>query len=139
MNVFLEDGVVKRVEFSSSPCQNKIGCRGTEKLMEDLKSYFQGYKIDFKDYSVRLEARTNFLQKVLEEARNIPYGETLTYGELASKLDTGPRAIGQAMKGNPVPLIIPCHRVVASNGLGGYSSGVDIKKELLKLESTTLR
>lgn len=134
VNVFLEDGFVTGVEFSGSPCQNNMGSREAEKLREDLRSYFQGYKIDFKDHSVKLNA-SYFVKKVLYEVRNIPYGETVTYGELASRLDSAPRAIGQAMKRNPVPLVIPCHRVVGANGLGGFSSGVDIKKELLKLES----
>lgn len=149
VNVYLDDGVVTGVEFSSSPCgssiwgnsscQDRIVSRKAERLIEDLKSYFQGHKIDFKEYPVKLDTSSNFSQKVLEELRNIPYGETVTYGELASRLNSGPRAIGQAVKRNPVPLIIPCHRVVASNGLGGYSSGVDIKKELLKLESADLQ
>ncbi len=134
VNVFLEDGILDRLEFSSSSCQNRMGSGEAVKLKADLKSYFQGYKIDFKDYFIQLDA-TGFVQKVLEEVRNIPYGETVTYGELAFRMGTAPRAIGQAMKRNPIPLIIPCHRVVGSNGLGGYSSGVDIKKELLKLEA----
>lgn len=139
VNVFLEDGMVTGVEFTTSPCQNRIESREAERLKEDLKSYFQGHKIDFEDYSIRLDTRSSFIQKVLDAVRDIPYRETLTYGELASRLDTGPRAIGQAMKRNSIPIIVPCHRVVASNGLGGYSSGVDIKKELLKLEGAIER
>ncbi|MFO7968107.1 MAG: methylated-DNA--[protein]-cysteine S-methyltransferase [Archaeoglobaceae archaeon] len=135
VNVSIEDGVITGVEFSSSPCQSKVESKEAGKLMEDLSNYFEGYKTDFKGHSVELDT-TDFVERVLDEVRNIPYGETVTYGELASRLETAPRAIGQAMKRNPIPLVIPCHRVVSAKGLGGFSSGVDIKKELLRLESS---
>ncbi|MFP3910088.1 MAG: methylated-DNA--[protein]-cysteine S-methyltransferase [Archaeoglobaceae archaeon] len=134
LSVFLEDEAVSRVEFSSTPHQEHLSSQTAERLKKDVERYLQGYKIDFSDYSLRLSDTTGFLQKVLNKVRRIPYGETVTYGELAKKLNSGPRAIGQAMKRNPIPIIIPCHRVIASNGLGGYSSGVEIKKQLLKLE-----
>ncbi len=78
---------------------------------------------------------SNFTRKVLEKVREIPYGKTISYKDLAEKLNTkGYRAVGLALKKNPIPIIIPCHRVVSKKGLGGYNSGIEIKKELLKLE-----
>jgi methylated-DNA-[protein]-cysteine S-methyltransferase len=64
---------------------------------------------------------TEFQKKVWRALQTIPTGKTLTYGELAKKLQTSPRAIGQACRTNPIPVIIPCHRIVAANHLGGYA------------------
>lgn len=82
---------------------------------------------------------TPFQEKVLQQLQLIPYGETRSYGEIAKILKTSPRAVGNACRNNPLPIIIPCHRVVAANGIGGYdgaSSGklLDIKRHLLMLE-----
>ncbi|MBF0446088.1 MAG: methylated-DNA--[protein]-cysteine S-methyltransferase, partial [Magnetococcales bacterium] len=80
---------------------------------------------------------TKFQQSVWNHLLQIPPGSTETYGTVAKKLKSGPRAIGQAVGANPIPIIIPCHRVVAANGLGGYSGegGIECKKKLLALES----
>ncbi len=64
----------------------------------------------------------------------IPYGETATYGEIAGECGTSPRAVGMAMKRNPTPLIVPCHRVVAKNGPGGFTPDISIKCALLAME-----
>ncbi len=101
-------------------------------LKEDLERYFTGEKVDFSKYRVKI--KSEFVRKVLDRVRKIGYGETVTYGDIAKELRTSPRAVGQALKANPAPVVIPCHRVVSKNGIGGYSQGVDIKLELLKLE-----
>jgi methylated-DNA-[protein]-cysteine S-methyltransferase len=85
-------------------------------------------------------AGTPFRSRVWQALQRIPSGQTLSYGELAKQLHSAPRAIGQACGANPIPLIIPCHRVLARNGLGGFmnSSGGDplsIKRWLLQHES----
>ena len=82
---------------------------------------------------------TPFQEKVLHQLRLIPYGETRTYGEIARTLKTSPRAVGNACRNNPVSIIIPCHRVVAAHGIGGYSGETEgelltIKRRLLQLE-----
>lgn len=78
---------------------------------------------------------TPFQRRVLDYVARIPRGETRTYGEVARALRTGPRAVGQALGANPTPLLIPCHRVVASSGIGGFSGpGIRMKKRLLRLE-----
>jgi methylated-DNA-[protein]-cysteine S-methyltransferase len=71
---------------------------------------------------------------IYRAVRAIPYGETRTYGEIARAAGTGPRVVGNAMARNPVPLIIPCHRVVGARGLGGFTPSLEIKKELLAME-----
>ena len=70
--------------------------------------------------------------------RDVPFGNVITYGELARITGIHPRAVGLAMKLNPFPLIIPCHRVIGRKGIGGYSMGIEIKRELLKHEGIIL-
>jgi methylated-DNA-[protein]-cysteine S-methyltransferase len=86
---------------------------------------------------VDLSAAPPFHAKVLRALARIPYGKTVTYAALAARVGRphGARAVGQAMARNPVPLVIPCHRVVASGGgLGGYGGGLALKRRLLDLE-----
>jgi len=107
---------------------------------DQLEQYFAGTRTAF---DLPLDPPgTDFQRRVWRELAAIPYGETRSYGELASRLDTGPRAIGGACGRNPLPVLIPCHRVLAGNGrLGGYSGidGIDTKIFLLRLEGVTLR
>ena len=106
-------------------------------LMEDLHGYFNGAKTDFSTYQLDLSKLTPFQQSVLGETGSIPYGETVTYAELAGKIGKprAARAVGNALSRNHFPIVVPCHRVVAKNGLGGFSCGIDVKKRLLELES----
>jgi methylated-DNA-[protein]-cysteine S-methyltransferase len=86
-------------------------------------------------------AGTPFQQSVWQAMRRIPYGRTSSYADMARELDSGPRAIGGACGRNPIPIIIPCHRVLASGQrIGGYSSpgGLDTKRFLLRLEGVRL-
>lgn len=78
-----------------------------------------------------------FSRRVWEELSRIPYGESITYKELAAGLGRpgAARAVGQALAKNPVPIIVPCHRVVATHGLGGFGPGLTWKKRLLELEA----
>lgn len=82
---------------------------------------------------------TPFQKRVWQAIANIPCGQTLTYGELASKVGSGPRAVANVCGANQVPLLIPCHRVVAKNGLGGFMQGIEhglkVKQWLLDHES----
>lgn len=81
---------------------------------------------------------THFQMKVWKNIRKIPFGEKMTYGEVAAMIGCpkAARAVGQAMASNPLPLIFPCHRVVAAGGLGGFSGGLELKNYLLKREKT---
>ena len=86
---------------------------------------------------------TPFQDKVLKQLQKIPYGETRTYGEIAKILKTSPRAVGNACRYNPLPIIIPCHRVVAAKGIGGYDGArsgnlLKIKRQLLENEGLYL-
>ena len=99
-----------------------------------ITAYLNG---ELREFSVPLDIRgTPFRQKVLRQVARIPYGETRTYGEVAEAIGRPKafRAVGGANKHNHLPMIIPCHRVVAARGIGGYAGGLKMKQELLKLE-----
>ncbi len=105
-----------------------------------VKRYFHGEKIDFSDFLLDLNEQSDFFKQAYTAARRIGWGQTTTYGALAKELAAAPEAardIGQAMAQNPVPLIIPCHRVLAAGGkLGGFSApgGSAAKIRMLELE-----
>ncbi len=81
-----------------------------------------------------------YRQRVLAQVAKICWGETVTYGSLAAHIGTSPRAVGGAVGANPIPLVVPCHRVLAHNGgLGGFSGGLGVKRHLLALEGITWR
>ena len=77
--------------------------------------------------------------RIYRAVRKVPYGSTVTYGEIAQEVGTSPRVVGQAMARNPTPLVIPCHRVVAAGGIGGFSPSVEIKEALLAMEKRGVR
>jgi methylated-DNA-[protein]-cysteine S-methyltransferase len=99
-----------------------------------LAEYFDGERTAF-DVPMQMVG-TPFQQQVWAELSRIPYGETISYGELARRVGRpkGSRAVGQANGKNPIPIIVPCHRVLASNGLGGYGGGLPMKRALLAVE-----
>jgi len=108
----------------------------TAKIRRQLKEYFGGKRKSFKA-ELDLGYLPPFTQKVLRAARRIGYGRTLTYGQLARQAGSpdAARAAGQVMATNPIPIVIPCHRVIGSNGqLVGYGGGLDLKASLLQKE-----
>lgn len=113
--------------FSSAPGPDLLAVK------DWLQEYFEG---SIPKTSLRLApAGTLFQQQAWRELLNIPYGSTVTYGELARRLNTGPRAVGGAVGRNPISIIVPCHRVVGTAGeLTGYAGGIDIKQKLLEIE-----
>jgi len=121
------------------------GQLGAEKdypaVRRDLQKYFAGEKVDFTCYPIDWKGYTPFRRDVLRETAVIPYGEVRTYKELAAAVGSprGSRAVGGVMAYNPLPLIIPCHRVVRSDGsLGGFGGGLALKAKLLELEGVEL-
>jgi len=99
-----------------------------------LRAYFAGQRQVF-DLPLRVRG-SDFQRAVCDRMTAIPFGETVTYGDVATALSVPPQAVGQACGGNPIPVIIPCHRVLGSNGLGGFSGagGVETKVWLLRHE-----
>jgi methylated-DNA-[protein]-cysteine S-methyltransferase len=106
--------------------------------------YFEGEKIDFSAVKVDLGEQAPFFTQVYDLVRRLGWGETTTYGAVAKELGAGPesaRAVGQAMASNPVPLIVPCHRVLAAGGkVGGFSApgGSESKVRMLAIEGVDL-
>lgn len=106
------------------------------KLGKQLNAYFSGKKVNFNE-KLDLSSGTFFEQKVWKKMLKIPYGKTISYGKLAVMAgdSTKARAVGNACGKNPVPIIVPCHRIIKSDGgLGGYGGGIELKKRLLKIE-----
>ena len=75
---------------------------------------------------------------IYRAVQQVPYGSTSTYGEIAERIGTAPRVVGQAMARNPTPLVIPCHRITAAHGIGGFSPSIEIKEALLAMEKKEL-
>lgn len=110
----------------------------TQQVIKELEEYFQGERKRFT-LPLSLEG-TYFQKKVWEALEDIPFGETRTYKEIATKIghEGAYRAVGSANNKNKIPIVIPCHRVIASNGkLAGYAGGMDLKEKLLNLEKKT--
>jgi len=106
-------------------------------LVERLRIYFSGHRVTFPD-KLDLSAATAFQREVLEITRLIPYGETRSYTWVAEQIKKprAVRAVGQALGRNPLPFIVPCHRVLnIDSKLGGYRGGLDMKRHLLLLEA----
>lgn len=106
-----------------------------------IARYFTGARVSFADVRVDLEWCSPFQRRVAEALRAVPYGETVTYGELAALAGhpNAQRAAGTFCAGNRLPLVLPCHRVVAAGGVGSYGSlGVAYKRRMLELEHAAL-
>jgi methylated-DNA-[protein]-cysteine S-methyltransferase len=103
-------------------------------VIRDLTRYLGGRKREL-DLPVDLCLATPFGRRVLRRLMKVGFGELTSYGALARDTGSSPRAVGGAVGSNPVPIVVPCHRVVAADGsLGGYSAGLDRKRMLLELE-----
>jgi methylated-DNA-[protein]-cysteine S-methyltransferase len=105
-----------------------------------LDEYFEGRRSAFA-LDVDLRGAAPFAQQVLDELARVPYGQTTTYGTLAARVGAprAARAVGMVMNRNPIPIVLPCHRVVGANGsLTGYAGGLDVKERLLRLEGALL-
>ena len=105
---------------------------------DQIHAYFDGERREF-DLPLA-PAGTPYRQRVWLALQRIPFGATRTYGEIAALAGGSPRSVGTANGANPIPILIPCHRVLASNGIGGYSGGdgLDTKRALLQLEAFSI-
>ena len=111
-------------------------------LARRLTAYFGGRAVDFSDITLDLEGRRPFQRQVLQAVRAIPRGQVMTYREVAAAVQRprAARAVGGAMAANPICVIIPCHRVIASDGsLGGFGGGLEMKHRMLELEGASYR
>lgn len=127
-------------KYYASGLENAVNCPDAPLLSaasDWLDEYFGGGRPDISGLPLSPDG-TDFRRRVWQALCDIPYGETVSYGELAKKLgNTSPRAVGTAVGHNPISVIIPCHRVIGADGaLTGYAGGIDRKKLLLELERT---
>jgi methylated-DNA-[protein]-cysteine S-methyltransferase len=114
--------------------------RAVDTVRRELDEYFEGKRQEF-DLALDLAAAAEFTRDVLGELARVPFGETTTYGHLAARVGRprAARAVGTVMNRNPLPIVLPCHRVVGSSGsLVGYAGGLERKQALLRLEGARL-
>ena len=131
ITIFEEGGKIVSLLFSYS--EHSDSSPLLEKAKEEIEEYFQGKR---KTFDLPLDAKgTEFQKRVWKELLDIRYGETLSYGEIEDRIGTKAyRAIGNACGKNPIPILIPCHRVVGKDNIGGFSLGLDLKRKLLDIE-----
>lgn len=135
-NIYFENSIEENIELLSL---EKVETELSKKCIGEIREYLDG---KLKKFSVPIApVLTPFQKRVLEEVSKIEYGRTASYIEIAEKAGNknGARAVGNANNRNPIPIIIPCHRVIGKNGtLTGYGGGLDIKRKLLKIEEENL-
>lgn len=130
-NSLLKLDIVNEIELPNE--KNEF----TDKIFSQIQEYLEGKRKNFENINLKLTG-TDFQLKVWNEIKKIPYGKTLTYKEVANLIgnEKACRAVGNALNKNPIPIIIPCHRIVGSSGdLTGFAYGVDLKKKLIELEN----
>lgn len=136
LEIITENDKLKGINFVESYKEKTEDDSFQKEIKKELMEYFEGKR---KVFEIPLEVEgTEFQKKVWTEMAKIPFGEKISYGELAEKsgCPKGARAVGLACNKNKIPIIIPCHRVVGKNGnLTGFAGGLDIKAQLLKLEN----
>ncbi|MCP1661914.1 MULTISPECIES: methylated-DNA--[protein]-cysteine S-methyltransferase [Methanocalculus] len=108
-------------------------------LHPELTEYLAGKRQSFSLFRSPAEEGDSVSARIYRVVAAIPYGETQTYAEVAAAAGTHPRAVGAALRRNPTPIIIPCHRVVGKHGIGGFTPDIRIKEDLLKLESAAVK
>jgi len=130
VHVWWAGETVHRVRFSTTGLSGPVP--------DLIQRYCAGHPSDLTALaSVACEGDTSSA-RIYRAVREVPYGSTATYGEIAAQVGTSPRAVGRAMAHNPTPLVVPCHRIVAAHGIGGFSPALEIKELLLALEKKGL-
>jgi methylated-DNA-[protein]-cysteine S-methyltransferase len=127
VRVSWENDVVHRVRFA------RTGVGGPVPPL--IRQYLQGNPVDLSVLRSPAAEGSGVRAAIFRAVRNVGYGETATYGGIAARVGTSPRAVGQAMAHNPTPLVIPCHRITGARGLGGFSPDIEIKVRLLAMEA----
>lgn len=136
--VTMQDDVISGIEYSKRGVPGKQADMPAKTVFDTLAAYFTEAR-DLSKVPVSTSG-TEFQTRVWLALRDIPLGQTRTYGELAAQLGSGARAVGNACRANPIPLVIPCHRVVAASGEGGFmgrtrGEAMSVKRWLLAHEA----
>ncbi len=131
VQVYWSGNTVHRVRFATTGIDGEVPPL--------IRQFCAGKPVDLRALdSVGIHGDTPY-SRIYRAVQAIPYGKTATYGEIAHMVGTAPRVVGQAMARNITPLIIPCHRVVAADGIGGFSPALEIKEMLLAMEKKAAR
>jgi methylated-DNA-[protein]-cysteine S-methyltransferase len=140
LRLHAQAGLLTAIDFDARPRGDRIPDGVLDEAERQLTEYFAGERTEF-DLPLASEG-SEFQKKVWAELQRIPYGETATYGAIAHRLGYEPvisRAVGVANASNPLPIVVPCHRVIGSDGkLTGYAGGIARKQALLELEQPGL-
>lgn len=140
LNIVADDSAVIAIEFDADPEAVQEPNSVSTNCCQQLDAYFDGR---LKDFDVPLKMHgTDFQRQVWQALNHVPYGETCSYADIANKIGNpkAVRAVGAANGKNPIPIIVPCHRVIGSSGkLTGYAGGLDLKVWLLEHESGASR
>jgi methylated-DNA-[protein]-cysteine S-methyltransferase len=104
-----------------------------------IRQYCAGQVVSTENLDSIATHEDSVYSRIYRAVQQVPYGSTTTYGEIAAIVMTSPRVVGQAMARNPTPLVIPCHRVLAAHGIGGFSPDIAIKESLLAMEKKGLK
>ena len=137
LRIHVSAGLVTAIDFGADmPRGSRLADPLLDRAQTQLTEYFGGERTDF-DLPLANEG-TEFQKKVWSELHRIPFGETASYGDIARRLGYEPgisRAVGAANGANPIPIVVPCHRVIGADGsLTGYAGGIERKRTLLALE-----
>jgi methylated-DNA-[protein]-cysteine S-methyltransferase len=140
LRIHTHDGYLTRLDFDAEPRGTRASDTVADAAESQLAEYFAGERTEF-DLPLRPDG-TDFQRAVWQQVQRIGWGQTASYGDIARSLGYEPgvsRAVGAANGANPIPIVIPCHRVIGANGaLTGYSGGVERKTALLTLETPGL-
>lgn len=130
VHVWWTRAAIHRVRFA------KTGIPG--EVPDLLRQYCSGKAVSLLSLDTSAIHDDSVYGRIYQEVRKVPYGSTATYGEIAQKIGTSPRVVGQAMARNPTPLVIPCHRITAAQDIGGFSPSIEIKEALLAMEKKNM-
>lgn len=135
LNIVADESAVTAIEFDADPDASQSPNAISQLCCQQLEAYFKG---EIKDFDMPLNMDgTDFQRQVWQALNQVPYGETCSYADIANRIGNpkAVRAVGAANGKNPIPIIVPCHRVIGSTGkLTGYAGGLDIKVWLLEHE-----
>jgi len=126
VHVWWSGETIYRVRFASTGLPGPVPAQ--------IQKYCAGHRVDLSGLRTVACDGDSASSRIYSAVRKIPYGSTATYGDIARQIGTSPRAVGRAMAHNPTPIVVPCHRVVAAGGIGGFTPAVEIKEQLLGLE-----
>jgi methylated-DNA-[protein]-cysteine S-methyltransferase len=131
VHVWWNGTTVQRVRFATTGIPGEVPGL--------IRQYCSGQVVSLRALTSIAVVDDTIYSRIYQMVQQVPYGSTSTYGEIAGRVGTSPRVVGQAMAHNPTPLVIPCHRILAAHTIGGFSPSIEIKEALLAMEKRGLR